>query len=288
MPNIRMMDMNYLDELLEMKGGYPCDFSNRTFSQFFHELSINIDEPKWSVEGDSKGKRLRYFFQNADKASVARVLHALWEYREDWLRRNNRQDPLPEAHNRLIEIIARMTGIANAPKPETKSSDEKKYNKKVFTDLSAELFRVSALDPQARGYEFEKYLKTLFDTFGLKARDAFRIRGEQIDGSFVSASAVYLLEARWQNAQTGAGDLHSFHGKVDQKATWTRGLFVSIAGFTEDGLHAFGRGKKIICMDGLDLSETLLREIPLDEVIDRKVRRASETGSPFVRVRDLF
>ncbi len=39
-----------------------------------------------------------------------------------------------------------------------------------------------------------------------------------------------------------------------------KGLFVSNSGFTEDGLAAFGRGKRVICMDGLDLFETLSRD----------------------------
>ena len=41
-------------------------------------------------------------------------------------------------------------------------------------------------------------------------------------------------------------------------------------------------------MDGLDLYEMLDREIPLNQVLERKVRRAAETGAPFMRVRDLF
>jgi hypothetical protein len=41
------------------------------------------------------------------------------------------------------------------------------------------------LAAQPRGYAFEKFLKDLFDTFGLQAREAFRLRGEQIDGSFL-------------------------------------------------------------------------------------------------------
>lgn len=86
----------------------------------------------------------------------------------------------------------------------------------------------------------------------------------------------------------GVAELHTFHGKIEQKAAWTRGLFVSNSGFTDDGLAAFGRGKRIICMDGLDLYEMLDREIPLPKILERKVRRAAETGSPFVRVRDLF
>lgn len=65
-------------------------------------------------------------------------------------------------------------------------------------------------------------------------------------------------------------------------------LFVSISGFTDEGLFAFGRGKKVICMDGFDLFETLDRELPLNVALDRKVRRAAETGLPFERIRDLF
>jgi hypothetical protein len=41
-------------------------------------------------------------------------------------------------------------------------------------------------------------------------------------------------------------------------------------------------------MDGYDLYETLNREIPFNHVLERKIRRAAETGSPFARVRDLF
>lgn len=36
------------------------------------------------------------------------------------------------------------------------------------------------------------------------------------------------------------------------------------------------------------LHETLSRQLSLADVISRKVRRAVETGGPFVRVRDLF
>lgn len=41
-------------------------------------------------------------------------------------------------------------------------------------------------------------------------------------------------------------------------------------------------------MDGFDLYETLDREIPLNHVLEQKVRKAAETGCPFTRVRDLF
>jgi hypothetical protein len=83
----------------------------------------------------------------------------------------------------------------------------------------------------------------------------------------------------------GAGDRRRRTAHISrEKAARTRGLFVGNIGFTEDVLAAFGVGKRVICMDGFDLYETLNR----GHVLDRKVRRAAEIGLPFVRARDLF
>ena len=116
---------------------------------------------------------------------------------------------------------------------------------------------------------------------------AQREQGEQIDGSFVLAEQTYLLEARWRNARVDVETLRAFNGKVEEKASWSRGLIISQSGFTEDGLHAFGRGKRVICMDGLDLHEVLSGRLHLADVITLKARRAAETGMAHVPVRDL-
>ena len=76
--------------------------------------------------------------------------------------------------------------------------------------------------------------------------------GEQIDGSFVLGEQTYLIEARWTNAQVDAATLRAFNAKVEDKAKWSRGLFVSQSGLESEGLIAFGRGKSVICMDGLE------------------------------------
>ena len=125
------------------------------------------------------------------------------------------------------------------------------------------LVEITSLPPQKRGCEFERFLKDLFDAYALSARASFRLVGEQIDGSFVLHNDTYLLEAKWQNAPSGVADLHTFEGKLREKASWSRGLFISSSGFSREGLQAFGRGKRIICMDGLDLFEMLRREAAL-------------------------
>jgi Restriction endonuclease len=290
MSNLRAIDLKEVDDLVDfVRGrGYVLDFSDASFSQFFaSDLDITIDDPVYAEYGVSKGRRLRCLLQKTDDSTAIRVLSALWDYRGLLLLRLNQSDPVPNAEARYLALRKRLSGNQNA----AQSAQE---CPKIVVDparivaLRDEVVALSKLDPQPRGYAFEVFLRSLFDTYGLKARDAFRNRGEQIDGSFILAGETYLLEAKWQNASTGAAELRAFHGKVEEKAAWTRGLFISHSGFTDDGLFAFGRGKRIICMDGLDLYYLLQRGLALDQVLDRKVRAAAETGHPFMRVRDLF
>ncbi len=264
------------------------DFSDTSFADFFaSELKVNIDDPKYSANGGSKGKRLRYFLQTCDEATAVRTLTAIWEHRREYLARSGDADPVSNAETRYLGLISRLSG-GTASSQTTAAQQAAAVDRQTIAKFKAELIQVSSLAPQARGYAFEAFLKRLFDAFGLAAQEPFRLRGEQIDGSFQLASEIYLLEAKWQGQPIGVADLHTFHGKIEQKAAWTRGLFVSNSGFTEEGLAAFGRGKRVICVDGLDLYEMLDREIPLASVLERKVRRAAETGSPFIRLRDLF
>lgn len=234
------------------------DFSDASFADFFaSELNVNIDDPKFAANGGSKGKRLRYFLQSCDDATAVRTLSALWEHRCEYLARSGGKDPVVDAQPRYQGLINRPSGGAS-PRP-TQSTPA--VDRQKIAAIKAELLRISSLGAQARGFAFEGFLKSLFDAFGLAAQEPFRLRGEQIDGSFQLGSDTYLLEAKWHGQPIGVGDLHTFHGKIEQKAAWTRGLFVSNSGFSEDGLAAFGRGKRS-CMDGLDLYEMLDREIP--------------------------
>jgi hypothetical protein len=77
---------------------------------------------------------------------------------------------------------------------------------------------------------------------------------------------------------------------VHTKSAWTRGLFVSYSGFTQDGLEAFARGNAthMICMKGQELWQAMDRKLDLTEVLTRKTRRAAETGQAFVELRTLY
>jgi hypothetical protein len=286
------MDMRLIDDLFGMGGGYVLDFSDRTFAEFFaEELGINIDEARFQAEGTSKAKRLRYLLKTSDRSTRVRVLKALWDYRGFQQRRLRVAESIPDAQAEFSRLLDRIEGPAasgssKAAVPSAESGPT--VNTVTIEELKARLIHLTRLAPQPRGYEFERFLKVLFDANGLGARASFRLIGEQIDGSFELVGETYLLEAKWTDSPVGAADLRAFNGKAEEKAAWTRGLFVSNSGFTEEGLTAFGRGKRVVCMDGLDLYEILDRSLSLSDALARKIRRAAESGQPFVRVRDLY
>jgi restriction endonuclease Mrr len=269
-----------------MEDGYVLNFSNKTFAEFFDaEFGLDINDQRYYAEGDSKAKRLRYFLKISDPTVRVRALRALWQYRELDRQRRQQEESVVNAAAAFDELLVRLSASADAagdvPIPVVTAAH-------VIADLRTQLAGITTLDPQPRGYAFERFLKGLFDAYGLAGRASFRLVGEQIDGSFELAGETYLLEAKWQSELTNAADLRAFNGKAEDKATWTRGLFISNSGFSEDGLVAFGGGKRVVCMDGADLREMLDRGLPFPEVMQRKIRRVAESGQPFVRVRELF
>lgn len=288
--SLKRLDFDLLDYILDMGGGYVLDFSNQTYSEFFNEeLDIDIDHSRYCDIGTSKGKRLRSCLKQSKTEDVLRVLTALWEYRETKRKRAGVKEEKQELVDEFFELLVKLGNKApqkNVKKPEVQH--EESLEDEVAKELLQCLMDLSDLEPHPRGYAFETFLKKLFDVNGMSGRASFRNTGEQIDGSFELDGETYLLEAKWTNLPVNAADLRSFNAKVQDKASWSRGLFVSDSGFTDEGLIAFGSGNSLICMDGLDLSEMLMKNMGFKSVISKKVRRAAETGRPFVRLRDLI
>ncbi len=275
-----------LEREFGMGSGYVLSFSNRTFDDFFREVvGVEIYSSRFELASGSKANRMRAFWQIATKDQLIMLFQGLLEAWDLYA-----NDSISDsAQNLLKKIVIRLGGsVTNDDISDINSTESVSVDEKKSQILTYRLFEVTSLSPQKRGYEFEVFLKELFDAYELSARASFRLVGEQIDGSFVMNNETYLLEAKWQNAPIGAADLHTFEGKLREKASWSRGLFVSNSGFSQEGLQAFGRGKRVICMDGYDISEMLRLKISFVEVLEAKVRRAAETGNPFIPVRELF
>lgn len=156
-------------------------------------------------------------------------------------------------------------------------------------ELQRQFYELVAVDDHnKRGILFEKFLERLFTAHDLEPRGSFKIVGEQIDGAFEFEGTQFLLEAKWEKKPQGAGPLDVFSKKVDRKLENTLGLFISLEGFTREGLSAFsGSRPSIILFDGEDLAIVLQGLIDLRDLIKRKIRHASQTGNPFLKARDV-
>ena len=72
---IRSLDMQIIDKIFQMEGGYVLDFSDRTMTQFFaEEFNIDIDHPQYRDDGTSKAKHLRCFLRKEDTNTAVRAL----------------------------------------------------------------------------------------------------------------------------------------------------------------------------------------------------------------------
>ncbi len=81
---VSTLDLRVIERVLEMGGGYVLDFTDRTFSEFFSEHGVPIDDPRFSSKGTSKANRLRYFLGVTQPPLTGRVLAALLQHRLAW------------------------------------------------------------------------------------------------------------------------------------------------------------------------------------------------------------
>jgi len=141
-------------------------------------------------------------------------------------------------------------------------------------------------DRQGAGRMLESVLNQLFEMFQLSARAAFRVTGEQIDGSFLLDQESYLVEAKWEANPVSEDKLLIFRGKIEGKSHFTRGVFVSVSGFTTQCLKSISTHKQptFFLVDGYDLTTVLEGQIALADLLRAKRNRLAEQGVLLYRV----
>jgi len=173
-----------------------------------------------------------------------------------------------------------------------KRNFEEKEKRNILSNekILKEFLALNELEPIPRGFAFEKFLYNLFLYSEMDPKASIRTIGEQIDGSFYFQNETYLLEAKWQSKQTNQADLLVLRGKIEGKATWSRGVFISYSGYTEEALIAFSKGKStnMIGLSGQDLYLILERKLDFKDILYRKVRNSAETGEFYTPVLKLI
>lgn len=181
---------------------------------------------------------------------------------------------------------AREAAAAHSP-PNNSAHD---VRAKLLALLQEQFLLLSqALDRNAAGLSLEQLLNQLFQLEGLAPRDPFRIRGEQIDGSFELDHDIYLVEAKWEKQPLPEAPLLVFRGKVEGKSSMTRGVFFAINGITQEARDAITRGKQpnFFVVDGTDLFRVLSNCIALSDLLRAKRRALAEEGIVYLPVSQL-
>jgi hypothetical protein len=186
---------------------------------------------------------------------------------------NQLVEPHQDAHKDQDEIKERQEAAAK----------KLRDNAAVRQELEVIRIRYMALvgsdSAQTRGFDLERVMYELFGLFDLDPKASFRNLGEQVDGAFSLDGTEYLFEAKWQKELVNKADLVAFSDKVRTKLENTLGVFLSINGFSQDGVQAHqAGGASIILMDGSDLMAVLEERIDFTSLLLRKKRHAAQTG----------
>ncbi len=227
-----------------------------------------------SVAAMDDFNHLEYLDGGKEKAAHARKsVNALRKYTSGFQMLQYEKEKAEERRNTYAKELNKKTIFRQ-------KTDELKNN---FIQLTI------SNNPQERGYLLEVLLKELFDLFDLDPRASFKIEGEQIDGAFTFDGNDYLFEAKWQSEPVRANALDSLASKVQRKLDNTLGLFLSINGFSPEGVTAHSSGRRVLLlMDGSDIMAVLEDRIDLQELLKRKRRHASQTGNILFRYQDMI
>lgn len=252
-----------------MGGGYVMNFSNRTFAEFILDSTgKNIDHPRYNNASNSKAHRLRMFWKIEENTTVAKLLNDMLDY-------STETGPLVED---CRKIVNRLNGVV---KPKTQDQPSKPSISSKLAELRDLFYQLAAETERAKaGLALEKFLHQLFVLFELHPRQAFRVVGEQIDGSFEMDGDIYLLESKWEKNPSPEADLLVFAGKIGKKSTFTRGVFIALNGVSQQAKTAITQGMapSFFVMDGHDLTMVLNEAITLPEFLRCRVRLLAEEG----------
>ena len=262
--------------------------------------TLNWDGYKREIVGELVDRLQKNELQNQDV-----LLHLMLEVSSvndfsHLTKLENGQEKAKKAKDAVAALKQQTKGLGelfNNREDVTKKRQEYKSNQEKLDDVREKLAAIRkeylellmSTGPQKRGFQLEKILRNLFEIHDLDPRGSFKVTGEQIDGAFTFDSIDYLLEAKWEKKPIGSSDLYAFQGKVSRRLDNTLGLYISINGYSQDGLEAFMNSRpNLFLLDGADLAAVLENRIDLKNLLTRKRKEASQTGNIYLKVNEIL
>lgn len=210
MSSLKSHEKVVFEKLFDRKG-YVLDFSDRTFSEFFREHRISIDDQKYRINGDSKMKRLRGFWELETDIKVAEILEALL------LRAETIEGVIPTDKENALKIIRRLKGEAY----QEKQNSENDFLGKSFSKIN---FKKLNLEPQ-----FEIIIKQRIDEINksLKSEASLSVIflcGSTLEGLLLDAASKNI--ANFNKAKSAPTEKD---GTVKKLHTWTLESLINVS-----------------------------------------------------------
>lgn len=130
-PALNQLDRDVIESVLLMGSGYVLDFSDRTFSEFFLDFDVPIDDAQFHLDGSSKARRLRAFLRTYSVSQpklVGTVLGALLERR--LLKQPDGLNESEVAHFR--SIVRRFGGMPQEAEGHSSATSDRELLERIF------------------------------------------------------------------------------------------------------------------------------------------------------------
>ena len=282
MAKLTFSEKKLIEIVFGMGGGYVLDFSNREFREFMKDVVQYDIYDKY--QGLSKAKMLREFINDESDVYVGKAIILLINYMNE---NNLVKEDVKDKSEKLYEIGKRLLGKTNNKKKQNANKPLKpNVNYESLKNLLLDIEKISS--PQAKGYEFEKYLNSLFEAFKLEPNASYRTEHDQIDGSFTFEGNTVLIEAKYKSKEITKDDLILFENKLKSKSHFTKGLFITYSRVSSKALVYFkDSGSRIVVLTVEEIFLMCQNKISLIKVLQSKFRQLDERGLIFRHILEL-
>ena len=138
--------------------------------------------------------------------------------------------------------------------------------------LITEYERISGLQPQARGREFQDLIGRVIEDAGWAVEVSVRAEGEEMDVIANLGREYYLLECKWEKDPVGDDALQKLVGKLERR-TGVHGMLVSMSGFTDPVVTNTGGSSRryvILLFGRVDVESMIYQRAGFEDLLNAK------------------
>ena len=200
-------------EKLFDRNGYVLDFTDNTYREFFNEFGLQIDHQKYRVNGTSKMKRLRTFWEMEPDPVVGKVLEGLLQYAEA------KEKIEPADKVRAMAVINRLLGRkSTATKQE---SSEAEFLNEEFLKLDLSLLNLDL--------QFQKVIDQRIDEIKRSLKSESPLAVIFLCGSTLEGLLLDVATKNPQAFNTSKSAPADKSGKVKELHDWTLDNLINVA-----------------------------------------------------------